>query len=177
MINKTIKFLCLFLFYGVANFLPNSYYPIVGVVSNKIRIFLCRRIFKKMGKVDTINRAINFGTGFEIEIGDYSGIGENAIIPSNTIIGNYVMIAPFLYIVGGNHRSDRIDIPMYFQGAEEKRRTIIGDDVWIGARVLIIAGSCIGQGSIIAAGAVVTKDVGDYELVGGVPAHFIKKRI
>lgn len=175
--NKIIKFLCLIVFYGFANFLPNSYYPIVGVVSNQIRIFLCRRIFKKVGKVDTINRGIKFGMGFGVEIGDYSGIGENAIIPPNTKIGNYVMIAPFLYIVGGNHKFDRTDIPMYFQGAEDRKVTIIKDDVWIGARVLIMAGCSVGKGAVVAAGAVVTKDVGDYELVGGVPARIIKKRI
>lgn len=172
-----LKYLCLVLFYGFANFLPNSYIPVIGTISNKIRLFLCRRIFRKMGKVSTINRCVNFGKGMDIEIGNYSGIGEGAIIPPNTKIGNFVMIAPYLYIVGGNHKFDRIDMPMCFQGSEQNKVTIMEDDVWIGARVIIMPECHIGKGSIIAAGAVVTKNIGEYEIWGGVPARLLKKRI
>ena len=53
----------------------------------------------------------------------------------------------------------------------------IGNDVWIGSNVIVLRGVHVGNGAIIAAGAVVTKDVPEYTIVGGVPAHTIKKRL
>ena len=65
---------------------------------------------------------------------------------------------------------------MMQQGFEEERPVYIGDDVWIGDRVMILPGVHVGNGSIIAAGAVVTKDVPDHTVVGGVPAKVISIR-
>lgn len=79
-------------------------------------------------------------------------------------------------IITRNHRFDRTDIPMMEQGFEEERPVYIGNDVWIGDRVLILPGVHIGDGSIIAAGAVVTKDVPPYSIVAGVPARKIRDR-
>ncbi len=62
------------------------------------------------------------------------------------------------------------------RGSRRKGNTIIGDDVWIGAEALIMPGVKIANGAVIAARAVVTKDVGPYEIWGGLPAEFIKKR-
>lgn len=87
------------------------------------------------------------------------------------------MIAQDLYIAANNHTFSRIDIPMRVQGYTPQKRTVIEDDVWIGARVIITLGRIISIGSIIAAGAVVTKNVGPFEIWGGVPAKFIKSRI
>lgn len=81
----------LVLFYGFANHLPYSYTPVLGGVSNRIRIFLCKRIFKECGKVSTINRNIYFGNGKDIVIGDYSGIGANCSIPNDIHIGKYLL--------------------------------------------------------------------------------------
>ena len=79
-------------------------------------------------------------------------------------------------IITRNHRFDRTDIPMMEQGFEEERPVYIGNDVWIGDRVLILPGVHIGDGSIIAAGAVVTKDVPLYSIAAGVPARKIRDR-
>ena len=72
----------LILFYGFANHLPNSYTMLVGKICNRIRISICRHIFKECGKVSTINRNIYFGKGQDIVIGDYSGIGANCVVNS-----------------------------------------------------------------------------------------------
>ena len=169
--------LWLLFYYIIAKNLPDSYLPLMGKVANKIRIICCRHIFEYMGKVDTIQKGVHFGTGRNIRIGDYSGIGKNAVIPSDTIIGNNVMIGPDLYIAANNHNFSRTDIPMRQQGKSSNARTIIEDDVWIGARVIITPGKTISEGAICAAGAVITKNVGRYEIWRGAPATLIKTRL
>ena len=74
------------------------------------------------------------------------------------------------------HKDDRVDIPMREQGMAEVLPVTIGNDVWIGSRVIILPGVTIGDGCIIGAGAVVTKDVPPYSVVGGVPGRIIRKR-
>jgi len=167
----------LLFYYLFAKNLPDSYLPVVGTISNRIRIWCCRHIFEYMGCVSTIQKGVHFGTGRNIKIGDYSGIGKNAVIPSDTIIGNNVMIGPDLYIAANNHNFSRIDIPMRQQGKSSNEQTVIGNDVWIGARVVITPGKIISEGAIIAAGSVVTKNVGRFEIWGGVPAKCIKSRL
>ncbi len=65
---------------------------------------------------------------------------------------------------------------MWVQGVKSCEPVIIGDDVWIGTRVIILPGKKIGTGAILGAGAVITKDVPDYAIVGGNPAKIIKYR-
>ena len=86
------------------------------------------------------------------------------------------MMGTDVTIITRNHRFDRTDIPMMEQGFEEERPVYIGNDVWIGDRALILPGVHVGDGSIIAAGAVVTKDVPPYSIVAGVPARKIRDR-
>lgn len=172
-----MKNIYLFLYYGFARYLPSSYTPIVGKPSNVIRIFLVKRIFKSCGKISTIDRLAYFGNGKDIEIGDYSGIGERCIVPKNTIIGKYVMMAPNVHIIQNNHNFDNISTPMCFQGSPSNiPQTIIEDDCWIGTHVIMTPGRHIKKGSIIAAGSVLTKDFEEYSIVGGNPARLIKKR-
>ena len=95
-------------------------------------------------------------------LGDDSGIGINAKIYGTCHIGRCVMMGT--------------DVPMMEQGFVAELPVCIGDDVWIGDRVLILPGVHIGNGCIIAAGAVVTKDVPDYAIAAGVPAQVIRMR-
>jgi len=91
-------------------------------------------------------------------------------------VGKYVMFGPEVSIVGADHRFDQPGTPMIFSGRPDVPPTVIEDDVWIGARSVIIAGTRIGRGSIVAAGAVVTRDVPNYSICGGVPARVIRSR-
>ena len=75
--------MCLYLYYGFATYLPDSYASFVGKLGNALRFFLCKRIFKKCGKIRTINRRVNFGSGRNIEMGDDAGIGANTEILSD----------------------------------------------------------------------------------------------
>ena len=128
-----------------------------------------------------VGEAVNWGKNVLISadfvIGDFSGVGDNARIPKGVTIGNDVMIGRDLKIFTKNHKNDRTDIPMRLQGFTEISPLVIGNDVWIGDDVIITAGCChIGEGSILAAGAVVTKDVEPYCVVGGNPAKVIRHR-
>jgi acetyltransferase-like isoleucine patch superfamily enzyme len=90
-------------------------------------------------------------------------------------VGDYVLIGPNCAILTGNHTFDAIDVPMCFQ-PNSYLRTVIGNNVWIGASCTIRPGVTIGDGSIVAAGSTVVKDVPSYAIVGGVPAKVLKYR-
>jgi acetyltransferase-like isoleucine patch superfamily enzyme len=90
-------------------------------------------------------------------------------------IGNNVIIGPYCVIHSGNHRFDRLDIPIRLQGYE-KSQVIIEDDCWLGANVIVLSGVTIGKGSVIGAGSVVTKDIPRFSVVAGNPARVIKNR-
>ena len=91
------------------------------------------------------------------------------------------MFGPGVTIITGDHRTDMIGRYMKTVGDNEKlpendKDVIIENDVWVGANVTILKGVEIGEGSIVAAGSVVTKSVPPYSIVGGVPARVIKAR-
>jgi acetyltransferase-like isoleucine patch superfamily enzyme len=90
-------------------------------------------------------------------------------------IGKYCSIAPGVVIVGSNHKFDNTEVFIKEQGITIKG-IVIEDDVWIGANVTVLDGVKIGKGAIIAAGSVVTKDVNEYYIVGGIPAKVLKSR-
>ena len=116
--------------------------------------------------------------------GDYVSLGERPSLVatrSKIIIGDHVMFGPEVVIQGGNHRIDMVGRFMDGITESEKRPkddrdVIIDSDVWIGARAILLAGVTIGRGAVVAAGAVVTRDVPPYAIVGGVPARVIRYR-
>lgn len=170
------QLLCLVLYYTFATHLPDSYYFFGGKTANAIRVFLCKRIFLKCGKIRTINRKVNFGSGRNIEMGDDSGIGANTEIPSDTIIGKNVMLSRRCFVLHRNHEFGRTDIPIIQQGFKETKRLVIEDDCWVGLGCILTPGRHIKKGTIVAMGSVLTKDFPEYSIVGGNPAKFIKSR-
>lgn len=111
-----------------------------------------------------------------LKAAEHSYIGPNCSIPPNVSIGKYTMLAPNVSILGGDHIFDDPSKPVIYAGRPSTPSTHIGRDVWIGANALIMAGVKIGDGSIVAAGAIVTKDILEYTIVGGNPAKFIRMR-
>lgn len=173
--EKIKVLMALSLYYAVGKKLPESYAK-VHFFSRKIRYFLCRWIFESIGKDVNIEKNVFFGNGRNIRIGDYSGIGMNARIQGPLQIGSHCMMGPDVLIYTRGHNTEDVEVPMMFQGDTTEKKVIIEDDVWIGARAILLPGVRIGRGSIVAAGAVVTKDVEPYTVVGGVPAVIIKNR-
>ena len=140
----------------------------------KLRAFCGRLILDHCGKNVNIEKGAQFSSN--ISLGDDSGIGVNALISSFVTIGNDVMMGPDCCIFTANHKMERNEIPMRKQGHEEHRPVVIGNDVWIGARVIILPGVHVGDGAVIGAGSVVTKDVAPYSVVAGNPAKLIRMR-
>lgn len=94
---------------------------------------------------------------------------------SKILFGKNVLVGPGAKIMATNHGIEKNGVPIVFQ-ERVQGDVVIGDDVWIGSNAVVLKGVQIGDGAIIAAGAVVTKDVGPYSIVGGVPAKLIRKR-
>ena len=170
------QIVALVLYYGFAQYLPVNYTRFIGGWCKFIRYQLVRRIFKSCGKNVNVERRASFGSGRNIEIGDNSGIGINACIPSNTKIGNDVMMGPNCYILASNHRFDNIEIPMIKQGLITPKITIIEDDVWIGRNVTFTPGRIVRKGSIIGACTMLCKDFPEYSVIGGNPSKLIRSR-
>ncbi|MBA4774966.1 MULTISPECIES: acyltransferase [Agrobacterium] len=111
----------------------------------------------------------------DIELGDNVSINPYACLSGKVTIGNGVRIASHVSIVGFNHGFDDIETPIHRQpltslGIE------IGDDVWIGANAVVLDGVKIGRGAVVAAGAVVAKDIPAMAIAGGVPARVLRYR-
>lgn len=122
-----------------------------------------------------IGRKIYIANAQRVKFGTGCRLNENIYIES-AHIGNDVLIAPNVSILSREHEHERVDIPISMQGYKKEKPVIIGNDVWIGRNAVILAGVKIGSGAIIGAGAVVTKDVEDFSVVGGVPAQVIRSR-
>jgi len=163
------------LYYGFSRHLPVSYKP-YGFAAKQIRYFICRHLFAKCGKNVNVEHGAEIGSGQQIEIGDNSGIGVDCQIYGPVRIGNDVMMGPEVIVIASRHRWDRLDVAMRLQGHLRAETVTIADDVWIGTRAIILPGRKIGKGAIVGAGAVVTKDVPDYAIVGGNPARIIRYR-
>lgn len=145
----------------------------------RLRSGLCRRIFAQCGRNINIEQGAYFGNGKDVFLGNNVGLGKNfKMLRRKLITGDDIMMGEDVLFMGGSHIHDRIDVPMSQQGSlKDKTPLEIVGDVWFGARVIVLPGcKRIGKGCIIGAGAVVTKDVPDYAIVGGNPARVLKYR-
>ena len=109
----------------------------------------------------------------DVVIGDYTRIGLHNTIIGPVSIGSHVNLAQGITVTALNHNFAAPHRRIDEQGISTKP-VVIGDDVWIGANAVILPGVTIGRHAVVAAGAVVTKDVPDYCVVAGVPARIIK---
>ncbi|WP_246045280.1 CatB-related O-acetyltransferase [Rubellimicrobium roseum] len=127
-----------------------------------------------------------------VEVGRYSygAILEPGVLPPGTVVGGYCSVGAQLVVRRRDHPTDRPVLHPFFYNsrlgflsrdtipADADNPLTIGHDVWIGDRVTILSGcKRIGNGAVIAAGAVVTKDVAPYTIVAGVPARPLRKRL
>lgn len=167
--KKKIRFILYMIF---ASWLPRSQR---SKLAKRMRVAFARKVLKHCGKDANIERNAFFTP--DVSVGDRSSIGVDCEVYGPVTIGNDVMMGPECVIYTSGHRYDRTDITMIEQGSSDVKPVSIGDDTWLGRRVMIMPGVKIGKGCVIGAGAVVTKDIPDYSVAGGVPAKVIKSRI
>jgi acetyltransferase-like isoleucine patch superfamily enzyme len=129
------------------------------------------------GKQIYIMSGCRFDNVRDMRWGKYIFINHDCTFsaPTGMTIGNYVMIGHNCLFSTVKREFSDWKKPMLFQKAS-MQPIVIENDVWIGSNVTILAGVRIGRGAIVAAGAVVTKDVAPYTIVGGVPAKELKSR-
>ncbi|MCD5001692.1 acyltransferase [Enterococcus saccharolyticus] len=166
-----------YIFYAIASKLPDSYLPIIGELSNKIRYFFFVKIHPQVtnNKI-IIQKNTEISLYQKIQIGNNSSIGKNSKVQGPVKIGENVMIGPELLTMTKNHNMKDLNIPMNSQGDTAAKEIIIGNDVWIGARVILLPGIRIGDGAVIGAGTVVSKDVKPYDIVVGASQRVIRNR-
>ncbi len=140
----------------------------------KIHTDLFPRLFKRLGKNTW------FETPFNCDYGQYIEIGENCYFNHHcsigdggkVIIGNNVIIGPYVGIYTAEHP---LDATLRCEGWQSVQDIVIGNNVWIGANVTILAGVSIGDNAVIGAGSVVTKNISANTLAYGVPCCEIRK--
>jgi acetyltransferase-like isoleucine patch superfamily enzyme len=157
--------------------LANHLYNLIFFSLGHLRASFWRLFTKKMGKNAVIMSHCTLGSPHGITIGDnffcnrYSNLGGGG----GLIIGNDVQIGCNVNVMSVKHNYDHPTIPINQQGFTPIP-TIIEDNVWLGANVVVMPGVTIHQGAIIGANAVVTKDAPPHTILGGIPARPIKKR-
>jgi len=112
----------------------------------------------------------------DLVAGDHSFINRRCMLQAKVRLGRYVMFGPEVAVVGGDHRPDMPGVPNVFSGRPEILETVFEDDCWVGHGAIIMQGVRVGRGAIVAAGAVVVRDVPPYEIHGGIPARKISER-
>lgn len=130
-----------------------------------------RTIIECSGSLKNIGKGLKIDNNVGIGSNSFLGCAGGIEIGENTIIGNYVSFH------SENHNYSKIDVPIRLQGVNHKGIKI-GKDCWIGAKVTILDGTVLGNGCVVAAGAVLSgKEYPDYSIVAGIPAKVIKSRI
>lgn len=162
-----------------------NFISLIGLVIYKTRYIcnaICRRyertLFRKVGSGTSIGEGGIF-TYSTISIGKKCHIGKYACLQSahgEIIIQDNVMLGPFVSIHGGNHVYDNIGVFMNSVKKEKGTdgKVIIKDNSWLGANSVILKDVVVNRGTVVAAGAVVSKSTAPYSIVGGVPAIHIK---
>lgn len=165
--------LWLALYYAIAYRLPGPPMP-AGRFGHAIRRTLSRKLFKVMGDNVIIGTRVQFGSGVNVEIGSGSNIGRSSWISNDTVFGENVMTGPEIVILSYNHGTETDGTPFNQQGYTSRSPVIVGNNVWIGTRAILLPGAMVGSNAVIGAGAVVTKDVPPFSVVAGNPARIVK---
>ncbi|MCD4781951.1 MAG: acyltransferase [Candidatus Omnitrophica bacterium] len=169
-----MRVLAYLLYHLFAKHLPRSYdFGPIGRISKKVRSFLGCRLIPQAPRSVFIERGADFGSGKNVRLEDCACIGENARFmgEGNVHIKQHAMMGPEVLIITSDHQMMEEGFKGYVS-----EDVVIGEYAWIGARVIILKGVAIGRHAIVAAGAVVTRDVPAFTVVGGCPAKVIKYR-
>jgi len=137
----------------------------------RLRLYLYRRIGMKVGKNCVVRRGVYLGSPNELELGDGTFLGRASLYCTGGVkIGKNVNVSDGAVIITAKHD---VNSPQF----EARYEPItIEDWAWVATNAIVLAGVTVGEGAVVAAGAVVTKDVAPYSIVGGNPAKVIGER-
>ena len=165
-------------YYGFAKHLPKSNRPVLGRFAQWLRWQWAKHLFAECKGYVNLEQGAYIGNGKNFHFLGHGCIGKDFVCHNRivTVHGGLLMGEDILF-QGGGHSYANPDVPIGAEGDLPDTPLEIGEDVWIGARAIILPGcKRIGGHSIIGAGAVVTKDVPNYAIVGGNPAKVLKMR-
>ncbi len=175
MMQNLLKGVCLLLYYSFARHFPTQ--PIPGWrFGYWLRRMLLNRICIHVGEGVIVKQNCYFGKANGLKIGARSQLGESSKVGPNVTIGADVLMGPEVVIMTTSHSFDDRETPIRLQPEPPQRPVVIGNDVWIGTRVTILPGVTIGNGSIIGACSVVTRDIPAMSVAVGNPARVIRQR-
>ena len=170
-----MKKLLLLIYYALLQRIPMQ--PMPGYkLGYKLRYWCARHLLCRCGKDVIVKDHCYFGNGTRLSVGDRSQLGSNARLNGDITIGKDVVMGPDVVMMATSHEFNSLDIPINQQGAKPDEPIVIGDDCWIGTRVIILPGVHIGNKCVVAAGAVVTHSFVSGCILGGVPARVLKER-
>lgn len=141
---------------------------------------------RSVGEGLHVGKGCRFWAAQSIDFGRQCYVGKEVVIETNASIGDYALIASRVAFVGRHdHAIDRLGVPMRFgpwvgaadASAEVRAEgVVLEDDVWIGFGAVVLSGVRIGRGAVVAAAAVVVRDVAPYTIVAGAPARVVAER-
>lgn len=172
--SRLRRYTGLVLYYSIGCRLPGR--GPLAAHARRLRQELCRLFIADLGTDVNIEPDVHLGTGEHVRIGSRSGLGRGCRVYGPLTIGEEVMVGPEVSFLSENHRFDRLDQPIGWQGKTELAPPRIQDGAWIGLRAVILPGRVVGEGAVVGAGAVVTRDVPPLAIVGGNPAVVIGSR-
>lgn len=151
---------------------------IKGTKGLAIRYILFKSIVKKCGNNVSIHPNVFILNPGNLSVGDNVSIHPMCYIEAlgGIELGNNISIAHGATLMSTGHNINRLDVPINDQGVF-KKKLIINDNVWIGAKSTLLAGIVIESGSVVGAGALVNKNIKRNMVVGGVPAKELKERV
>ena len=162
-------------YFYFARFLPRSFAR-GGKFAKWLRAICCRQFLELVEEGANIQRGADFSAYAKVRVGKRAWIGVNCNVWGSVTIEDEVLMGPDCEIHSFNHGFSRLDIPIMDQDFTEDRPVRICKGAWIGSSVILLPGVRVGEGAVVGAGSVVTKDIPDYAIAAGNPAAVKKYR-
>lgn len=173
--GKLKRAIILSLYYGILSKLPRAPLP-GGKTFEGLRRLAVSQLVANCGEKIIVRNRAYFGDGLRLTIGSNSELGENCRITGTIVIGDDVLMGPDVVIMATSHEYQSLTTPIRLQGEAKEKPIVIGNNVWIGTRSIILPGVSVGDGCIVGAGSVVTKSFPENVIIAGVPAKVVRVR-